>query len=145
MAIPINFDKKKNEVSVAMADPLNLEAIEFLERRTGAKVKAMIASEEDIKKAIAERYGIGLTTEVSAALKEAAPEAEAKVIDISRLGEVIREAPIAKIVSTVLEFAMRLTSFGYSFEPQEDKTRVRYRIDGILHEKLVLPKMSMML
>lgn len=140
MALPINFDKKKNEVSVAMADPLNLEAIEFLEKRTGARVKAMIASEEDIKKAIAERYGIGLTTEVSAALKEAEPEAEAKVIDISRLGEVIREAPIAKIVSTILEFAMKARASDIHLEPQEDKTRIRYRIDGILHEKLVLPK-----
>lgn len=139
-AIPLNYDKKKNEVSVAMVDPLNLEAIEFLEKRTGARVKAMIASEEDVKKAVAERYGIGLTTEVSAALKEAAPEAEAKVIDISKLGEVIREAPIAKIVSTILEFAMRARASDIHLEPQEDKTRIRYRIDGILHEKLVLPK-----
>jgi len=140
MAIPINFDKKKNEVTVAMVDPLNLEAIEFLERRTGARVKTMIASEEDIKKAIAERYGIGLTTEVSAALKETATEAEANVVDISRLGEVIREAPIAKIVSTILEFAMRSRASDIHLEPQEDKTRIRYRIDGILHEKLVLPR-----
>jgi len=137
---PFAFDKKKNELSLAMADPLNLEVIEFMEKKTGAKIKPFMAVPSEIKNVILERYGAGLTSEVTAALKEAAPEITKNVIDIKKLGEVIREAPIAKIVSTLLEFAVRSRASDIHLEPQEDKTRVRYRIDGILHEKLVLPK-----
>ncbi len=137
---PFAFDKKKNELSLAMADPLNLEVIEFMEKKTGTKIKPFMAVSSEIKNVILERYGAGLTSEVTAALKEAAPEITKNVIDIKKLGEVIREAPIAKIVSTLLEFAVRSRASDIHLEPQEDKTRVRYRIDGILHEKLVLPK-----
>lgn len=138
--LPFSFDKKKNELSLAMADPLNLEVVEFVEQKTGAKIKPFMAPEGEIKNAILERYGAGLATEVTAALKQAAPEIAVKTIDIKKLGEVIREAPIAKIVSTLLEFAVRSRASDIHLEPQEDKTRVRYRVDGILHEKLVLPK-----
>lgn len=138
--IPFAYDKKTNLLSVAMDDPLDLEVVEFVEKKSGARIKAFIASPSEITKAIGERYGAGLTTEVTAALKEAAPDLEIKTIDIKRLGEVIREAPIAKIVSTLLEFAVKSRASDIHLEPQEDRTRVRYRIDGILHEKLVLPK-----
>lgn len=139
-AIPISYEKKNNTLSMAMADPLNFEAISFIEKKTGAHVKPYITVPSEISKAVLERYGSGLTTEVTAALKEAQPEVEVKTVDIKRLGEVIREAPIAKIVSTLLEFAIKSRASDIHLEPQEDKTRVRYRIDGILHEKLILPK-----
>jgi len=138
--VPIAYDKASNTLSVAMADPLNIESIEFVEKKSGARIKPYIASLSQIKASLVERYEAGLTTEVSQALKAAAPEMTPTVIDIKKLGSVIREAPIAKIVSTVLEFAMRSRASDIHLEPQEDRTRVRYRIDGILHEKLVLPK-----
>ncbi len=139
--IPFALDKKKNELSVALVNPLDLEIIEFIEKKSGAKIKPFMASPSQIKAAIAERYGVGLTTEVTAALKEAVPEVTpTKTVDIKKLGEVIREAPIAKIVSTLLEFAMRSRASDIHIEPEEGKTRVRYRIDGIMHEKLILPK-----
>jgi len=138
--VPLSLDKKKKELSLAMADPLNLETIEFIEKKTGFKVKPFMAVPSEIKAAFVERYGSGLATEVSAALKEVSPEVKTQAVDIRKIGEVIREAPIAKIVSTILEFAVRLRASDIHLEPQEDRTRVRYRIDGILHEKLVLPK-----
>jgi type IV pilus assembly protein PilB len=138
--IPLSLDKKKKELSLAMADPLNLETIEFIEKKTGFKVKPFMAVPSEIKAAFVERYGSGLATEVSAALKEVSPEVKTQAVDIKKIGEVIREAPIAKIVSTILEFAVRLRASDIHLEPQEDRTRVRYRIDGILHEKLILPK-----
>jgi len=139
--IPFAYDKKKNELSVALENPIDLETIEFIEKKAETKIKPFMASPTKIKNAIADRYGVGLTTEVTAALKEAVPEvAPTKVIDIKKLGEIIREAPIAKIVSTLLEFAIRSRASDIHLEPEEGKTRVRYRIDGILHEKLILPK-----
>lgn len=139
--IPFNYNKAKNELSVAMVNPLDLEAIEFIEKKTNAKIKPFIAALTKIQEAIGTSYAQSLATEVKAALGETGPEPlEAKIIDITKLGEVIREAPIAKIVSTILEFAMKARASDVHIEPQEDKVRVRYRIDGILHEKLILPK-----
>ena len=141
--IPFAYDKKKNELSVALENPLDLEVIEFVEKKSKAKIKPFMAVPSQIKNAAGERYGVGLTTDVTAALKQAVPEVQptkAKAIDIKKLGEVIREAPIAKIVSTLLEFAVKSRASDVHIEPEEGKTRVRYRIDGILHEKLILPK-----
>jgi type IV pilus assembly protein PilB len=141
--IPFAYDKKKNELSVALENPLDLEVIEFVEEKSKARIKPFMAVPSQVKNAIDERYGVGLTTEVTAALKQAVPEVQPikdKVIDIKKLGEVIREAPIAKIVSTLLEFAIKSRASDIHIEPEEGKTRVRYRIDGILHEKLILPK-----
>jgi len=136
--IPFAYEEKENVLSLAMANPLDLETIEFAERKSGCKIKVFIAPKSAIEKSISERYSQNLSAEVTEALKETS--LESKTIDIKKLGEVIREAPIAKIVSTILEFAMRSRASDIHIEPEEDKTRVRYRIDGILHEKLILPK-----
>ena len=138
--VPISYDRGTNKLSVAMANPLDLEAIEFLERKTKSKVTACMAEGGEIKKAISDRYGGTLTSEVSQALKEELAIPKAKPIDIRQLGKVIREAPVAKVVSTILEFAVTSRSSDIHIEPQEKRTRVRYRIDGVMHEKLLLPR-----
>ncbi|PIS14628.1 type II secretion system protein GspE [Candidatus Shapirobacteria bacterium CG09_land_8_20_14_0_10_39_12] len=138
--IPFVVSADGKELSVAFANPFDPEAIEFAETKSGRKIKAYISLPAEIKKAIDERYGQNLTTEVSAALKESAPSGQTKTMDITTNPELIRKEPIAKIVSTILEFAIRYRASDVHIEPEEDKTRVRYRIDGVLHEKLVLPK-----
>jgi type IV pilus assembly protein PilB len=137
--VPFDYDKANNSLSVAMVDPLDLQVLEFIEQKSGATVKPFIAVPSEIDTAISEQYAQSLSTEVSAALKEAPPEIGAK-IDEKKIGEIIREAPVAKIVSTLLEYAMKARASDIHIEPAEDKTRVRYRIDGILHEKLALPR-----
>jgi len=138
--IPIEYNKAKNQLSVAMADPLDLTAIHFISEKSGAQIKPFIAPSSKIKEAIAAHYGQSLSAEVKAALKETAQPDKSKMVDISRLGGVIRQAPIAKVVSTILEFAVKARASDIHIEPEETETRVRYRIDGILHEKLILPK-----
>lgn len=135
----IPFAKQANTLFVALADPLDLQVIEFVERKAKLEVKAYLATATDIQKAIDTQYAQSLSTEVSAALKETAPSAES-IVAPEEVGEVIREAPVAKIVSTLLEFGIKTRASDIHIEPQEDKTRIRYRIDGILHEKLILPK-----
>ncbi|HUD09316.1 MAG TPA: GspE/PulE family protein, partial [Patescibacteria group bacterium] len=58
----------------------------------------------------------------------------------TQIAEIIKEAPIAKIVSTILEYAVTSRASDVHIEPQEDRVRVRYRIDGILYDRLSLPK-----
>ena len=134
----LRFDRRKNELAVAMANP-DLEAIEFW-RKDGSKVIPYLAEEGEIEAAIKERYGGTLVAEVSQAMEEELAVPKSQAIDIRQLGTVIREAPIAKVVSTILEFAVSSRASDVHIEPQPENTRVRYRIDGVLHEKLLLPK-----
>ncbi len=140
--LPFEYDNSTATLSVAMANPVDLSAIEFMEKKTGVKVKPFAAMPAEVKANIEVRYEQSLSTEVTAALKEAGGVGtpEAKTINIRKINEVIKEAPIAKIVTTVLEFAMKSRASDVHIEPLEERTRVRYRIDGILHEKLILPR-----
>jgi type IV pilus assembly protein PilB len=137
---PFALNKEKGIISLAMVNPLDLTAINFLEEKSAKKIAPYFATEDAITQAIEEKYSQSLSSEVTAALKETSREEGTKVIDVAKIGEVIREAPIAKIVITLLEFAIKARASDIHIEPLEDKTRVRYRIDGILHEKLILPK-----
>ncbi len=136
---PFYFDPTSDELHIAMVDPLDLQVVEFIEKKSGKKVRSFLALESDIKKTIETQYTKNLSTEVTEALKESG-EPEIKTIDTAQIGEIIREAPIAKIVSTILEFAVKSRASDVHIEPLEKETRVRYRIDGILHEKLALPR-----
>src|SRR6185369_15126682 len=116
------------------------------QKKTGKKVKVFIGTPFEVERAISERYAQSLSSEVTQALKDT-DEGQTLVasgaeIDITaqNSNEVIREAPIAKIVETILAFAMKSRASDVHIEPLEDKTRVRYRIDGILNEKVILPK-----
>ncbi len=137
--LPFSLNKADKTLSIAMANPLDLRAVDFVEKKTGYQIIPHLATESDLDLAINERYAQSLSTEVTEALKDTT-QANQKVVDVSQLGEVIREAPIAKIVETVLTYAMKGRASDVHIEPQEEKTRIRYRIDGILHEKLVLPR-----
>ncbi|MBU2592026.1 MAG: GspE/PulE family protein [Patescibacteria group bacterium] len=136
--IPFALDEKTGTLSVAMSNPLDLETIDFLERKTELKVKPYMALPQQVEKVISVRYEQELTLQVKEALRET--EKKKALPDLDHLDEVIREAPVAKIVSTILQFAMRSQSSDVHIEPQEEDSRVRYRVDGILHEKLLLPK-----
>lgn len=138
--LPISVDVANKLLTVAMADPVDLEAIEFVERKTGYKLKPLLAERTQLSKEIQSRYAQSLSSEVTQALKETGGAKRQDLKTTEQLGGVIREAPIAKIVSTILEFAIKARASDVHIEPLELKTRVRYRIDGILYEKLVLPK-----
>lgn len=140
---PFAINKQDNTLSVAMIDPLDLTAIDFAQQKTGLKILTHYAAPSEVERVIAERYAQSLSSEVTEALEETTQVAEQKKVeqDLSSLsGAVLRQAPIAKIVETVLTFAMKARASDVHIEPQETRTRVRYRIDGILNEKLILPK-----
>jgi type IV pilus assembly protein PilB len=138
--VPYDLDEGNKILKVAMVNPLDLETIEFLEKKTGYKVAPALANPAQIKGAIKSRYGQEITDEVAKALGESTAQQTQKIVDIHELDKVIREAPIAQVVSKILEFALKSRSSDVHIEPQEGDTRVRYRVDGILQEKLNLPK-----
>lgn len=137
--VPFQLDAGENgTLSVAMADPLDFQVVEFLEKKSGRSIKPFMGFKDDIVAAIDELYTQNLGADVTAALEESAPSI--KTYEAGHLGEVIREAPIAQIVSAILEQAIRTRASDVHIEPQIGETRVRYRVDGILQERLMLPR-----
>ena len=135
--IPFARDPESNTLSLAMSDPLDLQVIDFVEKKCQLKVVPYLAATEQIKVAIKTFYAQNLGTEVTQALEET-PELKEKITTPETL-VISTDQGVAKIVSALLEFAIKSRASDIHVEPLEDKTRVRYRIDGILYEKLTLP------
>lgn len=138
--VPYRMDAKEKTIYVAMANPLDIETVEFLEKKTNLKIETAMAVEKQIDAFIREKYERekGITTEVTKALDE--QKVEETKTESENLKAVSAEAPIAKIVNTILDYAVRSRASDVHIEPLEENVRVRYRIDGILQEKYILPR-----
>ncbi len=136
---PISLDQIKKQLSLAMDNPLDLAAIEFVQQRTGLFVKAYAGETSKIETLIATGYATSLAKEVTEALREVSSERGIKVLDASKRS-IIREEKVAEIVTHILSFAVKARASDIHIEPLEKLTRVRYRIDGILQEKLTIPR-----
>ncbi len=141
----VAFERNSDEVSVAMQDPTNfqaLDAIEYIARKNNWRIKYFLASEAGLKYIL--RQYENLSTEVEEALKGAEDIAARDLdkIDISDAGleEVVKTAPVSKIVSIILRFAVEGKASDIHIEPVGNQTRIRYRVDGILHTSLTLPR-----
>jgi len=138
---PISIDQQKKELVLAMAEPFDLAAIEFIEQKTDYRVKPQAASPALVDEFIAKRYSTTLSQEVTAALKEVTSEGKiVKTLDATKQTGIIRQEKISEIVTHILDFAVRARASDVHVEPMERQTRVRYRIDGILQEKLTIPR-----
>ncbi len=143
--IPFYYDEQTKTLSVAMANPVDLEALTFIQQKTGLAIKAFAAAPSAINKAIDLQYKEQLVGNVSEAIREnekeeARDDPDLKVVDSTYIAQTEKEGPIANIVSSILEYALGSRASDVHIEPQEDRVRVRYRIDGILYDKLTLPK-----
>jgi len=137
----VPFQLAENKLSLAMVDPLDLQTIDFIERKTGYKVIPYITTEKNIDKLLEDQKGKELGEEVAAAMEEISMTT-LKIEEGSQdLNEsTIRDAPIARIVGMILETAVKIGASDVHIEPGDDKSRLRYRVDGILQEKMTLPK-----
>lgn len=140
--IPFQVDLVNKVLKVASGDPLNLNLQNFLEQKTGFHINLCLGYPQDIAKAIPTAYSQSLAPDVSKALADnqppplGDPNSQQKG---SQATQNISESPITKIMDTILQFASQSRASDIHIEPQSSQTRVRYRIDGILQEKLVLP------
>ena len=135
--IPYRFDPKESAIYIGTDEPFNTSIIDFLEKKTGQRIILTLADKEQIEKMIDLSYSQGLSPEVRDALKEYSPDHGKE----NQIGNIqLQQAPIAKIVSTILDFSVKGRASDIHIEPEENRTKVRYRIDGILQEKLSLPK-----
>ncbi len=140
--VPFQMDDKTKVLKLAMVDPLDLQTIEFIERKTGYKVVPYIATIKEVEHILEEEHGKAIGEEISAALEELTQNTlkiEENQGDLNQEAT-LRDAPIARIVGMILETAVKTGASDIHIEPAEDKTRLRYRIDGILEEKRIIPK-----
>jgi len=143
MMFPFAIDQINNTLMVAMVNPLDIAAIQFMTQKTGKRIVPHYANKTDIMSMMEEAYNNNLSEEVNEALAETDNVVKAaSVQNFSELSSegIIRQAPIAKIVEQILGFAVGSGASDIHIEPQANRIRVRYRIDGILVEKLILPR-----
>lgn len=139
--VPMAIDKPEKKLTVIMVNPQDLVAIDFLEKRTGMRLLVLTTSETRMKKLIDQNYIQGLIGEVTDVLKRGeAEEEEVGVVTAESIAQIIKEPKIVEIVKKLLEYAVKLRASDVHIEPLENITRVRYRIDGILEEKLRLDR-----
>ena len=139
---PYKLDTKNKVLYVTMANPLDLETVEFIEKRSSLKVEMAISTEKQIIDFVKEKYERekGITSEVTKAMDERKEEDEDESTEATASKKVSDESPVSKIVSTILEFAVKARASDIHIEPQEDNVRIRYRIDGILREQYIMPR-----
>jgi len=135
----IPLDIIDGALGVVMDDPADIQVIEELTARSGMSVRPMVGVAPDIEAAIDLYYKT--KGEIEERITEIAPPPLIEEVEEERLSaEVIAQAPVVRAVDLMLEQAVKDHASDIHLEPEEDSLRVRYRIDGILHDGLSLPK-----
>ena len=133
------FSRTDNELSVAMTDPEDFDAIQLIRHETGLTVKPYLASKDDIFAAL-DQY-VGFQAEVQQAIEASDFAIDPSSIEsVSELERIDDDAPTAKIVFSLLKRAVKERASDIHIEPYEKKVIVRFRIDGVLQKRLELPK-----
>jgi type IV pilus assembly protein PilB len=139
----IAFRKQGKELEVAMLDPEDLQTIEFIKKKADLKVLPRLTNQESIKNVL-KQYQKSLEAEFGDLFKKetrivSLPEKETEETK-KDLEKAASEMPIIKIVDTLLKHAILQLASDIHIDPLEKEIIVRYRIDGILHDAMTLPK-----
>jgi type IV pilus assembly protein PilB len=140
--IPVS--RSGSQLIVAMSDPTNLNAIDDIKFLSGYSVEPVVASETAIQGAIERYYSAGPSYEEVMAdfnladdeIDFSATEEEVNALELERASA---DAPVVRLVNVLLLNAIRKGASDIHLEPYEKRLRVRYRIDGVLHEEMSPP------
>lgn len=141
----IAYKKNADSLEVAMLDTADLPAIDFIKKKVGLKIYPRLTDTESMRdslrqyqKTLKDEFGDIIMKETSA-LKVLAEESgeEASEADLKKMAE---DLPVVRIVDTLLRHAIIQGASDIHIEPMETEVLVRYRIDGILHDAMTLPK-----
>ncbi|MCW2498864.1 MAG: type secretory pathway, ATPase PulE/Tfp pilus assembly pathway, ATPase PilB [Frankiales bacterium] len=134
-ALPIGYEDGK--LLVAMADPANVFALDDIRSMTGLEVKPVVATKPDVLAAI-NRYhrGDAELDDLTVAMDSSSEEED----DLGKVKEIVEDAPIVKFVNLLITQAIQDRASDIHIEPTERDLRVRFRIDGVLHEVMRSPK-----
>jgi type IV pilus assembly protein PilB len=131
----IAFDGDDKYIKIATTNPDNLEIFEFIQKKTGLIPKINLTTPDSIRESL-KQYHKNLKAEFDYLTKEKKETGEGKQ-ELKKLAE---DLPVVRIVDTLLEYAIFQEASDIHIEPEEKDVVVRYRIDGILHDVMTLPK-----
>jgi type IV pilus assembly protein PilB len=143
----IAFRKTASGLEVAMLDVDDLEAIDFVRKKVGLRILTRLTDEGSIKSALLQ-YQKSLKAEFGEIIQQEAqsvktlaedPDNPMSEKDLKKLAE---DLPVVRIVDTLLNHAIIQNASDIHIEPMENQLLIRYRIDGILHDAMVLPRSS---
>ncbi|RKY40916.1 MAG: type II secretion system protein GspE [Candidatus Omnitrophota bacterium] len=123
---------------VATNDPLNLSVLQELKNISGYRIKPVMATLQDIKDFINKYFGPLYSAKE--AIKEIIIEKKEEEKSVKELEVAAHEAPVVKLVNSVIGEAIKQKASDVHFEPQRENMRIRFRIDGVLYEKMEIPK-----
>ncbi len=132
--MPVEIDAE-NHLIVAMADPQNVLALDDLRIITGYEIHPAISTKDAIVAAIEDFYKVAEHVDTDFLGKD-----EAEAPDLDSLVGVSDEAPIVKLVNYIINKAVSDRASDIHIEPQEKDLRIRFRVDGVLHEVMRSPK-----
>jgi type II secretory ATPase GspE/PulE/Tfp pilus assembly ATPase PilB-like protein len=131
----IPLDIVADSIMVVMADPQDLQTIRDIQTQSKMQVKLAIGVASDIRKAIDLNYRS--SAEIEKRIKEFTPKSAAEETRLTE--ELVARTPIAQTVDLIIGQAVRDRASDIHIEPQEDRLRIRFRIDGTLHDMFSLP------
>lgn len=135
--LPIGFEDSK--LVVATANPTDVFIFDDLRMMTGLEIKPVVSTKEDILDAIS-RYSRAEDVMEQAIGETKVGEVEVAEEEAEHLAEMVEEAPVVKLVNLIINQAIEDKASDIHIEPQEKDVRIRYRIDGVLHEMMRPPK-----
>ncbi|HQJ83927.1 MAG TPA: GspE/PulE family protein [Candidatus Paceibacterota bacterium] len=141
----VAYKKSGESLEVAMLDPLDLEAIEFIKKGSKLKILPRLTDTESMK-AVLLQYQKSLKAEFGDIIqKEAASlkmvtTTEGEEVGEGELKKLAEDLPIVRIVDTLLSHAISQKASDIHIESFEDELIIRYRLDGVLHDAMILPK-----
>ncbi len=133
-ALPIAYDEGR--LVVAMADPANVFAMDDIRSITGLEVKPVVATKADVLNAINRLHRMDSDIEDLATTLDVSEDLD----ELSKVKEIVDDAPIVKFVNLLITQAIQDRASDIHIEPAERDMRVRFRIDGVLHEIMRSPK-----
>lgn len=126
---------------VAMEDPDDVQAINFLQKQIGTGIRIYIATRSNILAAL-DQYRGNIGSEISKVASEGDGDEDAAEEEVSK-EDLTEDSPIAQTVNLIIEYAIKSSASDIHIEPREKHVQVRYRIDGVLREANKLPKRTL--
>ena len=136
------FGEMKGRLGLAMLDPTNIQAVDFLTRKIGRQLNVFLASRASIDHVLS-FYHLELGTDVNSAREDSADIKVEKKKDskgTSNLQNLVQDAPITRALNAILDSAATTKASDIHIEPHEHELKIRFRIDGILQDTMTLPK-----
>ncbi len=138
------IERTKRKLKLAIADPLNVVALDDVRLVTGLELEQVVAAEEDIMAAIKRYYTGGI--DLDEAMRQAVsadidiPDEKTEDLSVQELRTLTEEAPVVRLVNLIISQAIGDGASDIHMEPHRRSVQVRYRIDGLLHDVMTPPK-----